>query len=250
MNNDSFMSPKNHVAMMSQCTFSPATVASRHTALPRFTGSDKEKLSECLNSLSRGPTGQPLFNEHTESAYARSLERVDNFLMSALDLEGRQATKEGGPSALYVCGSPGTGKTFGVKWCCERAATEFSTSGQTIHVANMKLSNVPHITQVLEDIGEQCGMTNVTMASFESMLKSTKKSSVVVAVLDEIDMMVSVGKRIGDSFSEKALRLLLSWAADPDMRFIVIGISNAVGNDKYVRLQQLGKVSHFCLAVA
>ena len=82
-------------------------------------------------------------------------------------------------------------------------------------------------------------------AKVEKYLKS-RRTSPLVLVLDEIDMLLSYSSRSIDKLSggDMLIKNLLNWAANSECSFVVIGISNAVDNGYTERLQSLGRISH------
>ncbi len=78
-----------------------------------------------------------------------------------------------------------------------------------------------------------------------SIWKRIKKEMILV-VVDEIDLLVSKSNQAVEgrlSGTEGVLQTLLDYAGDEAMPFAVIGISNSSANDKYHRLNEIGKVS-------
>lgn len=111
--------------------------------------------------------------------------------------------------------------------------------------------NAAHISspqQILHKIAGSVDNKPLDIKKVELSLLQTKKNRKhppVILILDEIDLLL-VGKnnRIQTAKGEEPfLKTLFRWASDPQSKFILIGISNSVGNRNAKRLDKLGKVS-------
>jgi hypothetical protein len=262
LGNDASGEPARHL-FPSNVSLSPVTVASRPSPLPDFAGTDKERLTMCLDALRPSQVDAPVFDADGTSHFSVNLKRVENFLTAVIDSEGEHGHVSSSPiaisdcisppAALYVCGVPGTGKSLGIKWCCRKAVAKaaehsdnYGLEAKFIHIKAAHLQGLP---EFYKEIASGLGLKSFKKDTIQKMLShqgSKAKRILLIVALDEIDLFISdspndVGKVTGRT--EKVAQVMLSWAADPKVRFALIGISNSIGNAKYARLQQLGKVS-------
>jgi hypothetical protein len=262
LGNDSSDEPARDL-FPSNVSLSPATVASRPSPRPDFSGTDKERLTRCLETLRISQeVDAPEFDADGTSHLSVNLKRVENFLTAVIESDGEHGHISSSPdvssdcisppAALYVCGVPGIGKSLGIKWCCRKAvATAAERSENHLLEARFIHINAAHLQGLPEfyrEIATGLGLKSFKKESIQKKLshegKKLKRTLLIVA-MDEIDLLISdspndVEKVTG---TEKVAQVMLSWAADPKVRFALIGISNSSGNAKYARLQQLGKVS-------
>jgi hypothetical protein len=222
-------------------------------ALPEFDGTAEEKLSASLAALKMTHQAENNSFYRSGTHFASNLKTILNFLRSSIASRGVHGGNEGEPAALYVCGVPGIGKTSGVKWCCTKAIEETTSNSKykgptpmVVHINASHLSSASKPERILlNELAGAVGMNNPETQQKASISKRIKKEMILV-VVDEIDLLVSksnqeVGGRL--SGTEGVLQTLLGFAEDDSMPFAVIGISNSSGNDKYHRLNEIGKVS-------
>jgi Cdc6-like AAA superfamily ATPase len=221
--------------------------------LPVIQGTDKERLLGCIEALNQTNEVDHFSFDNGESRFEQNLNRVMTFLNAAITTQGEHGGRPGDPTALYICGVPGIGKTSGIKWCCNKMIQEVEKG--TIRVEGnwkpriceinaTRLQNVQNpMKDVIESMGKAMGLSKLTMSNVERKLK---QGGLLILVVDEIDTLVSVSKsgNIGKHpASERVVQKLLEWTSNDNMGLAVIGISNSTGNDKFCRLQELGKVS-------
>ena len=106
--------------------------------------------------------------------------------------------------------------------------------------ASSILNDIKEEMQVAGSAGE-----DAIYAKIEKRLLS-QRTSPLVLVLDEIDMLLSYSNRSTDNLSggDLLIKSFLTWSSNPNFSFVLIGISNAVDNGYTERLQSLGKISH------
>jgi AAA domain len=221
--------------------------------IPVFHGSDKEKLYSCLGALkpdhrSNIPT-ICFSNENNlkKSKFASNIGKVSNFVHGVLLSRGRNGdghkTLEAS-AALYVCGSPGLGKTSGVDWCCNTIAKLSSSSDVTMKICHVNAayltSQSTPLTMVIKEIAK-CMELKSQQPHENTITKYLRnKSDVIMIVIDEIDAFVTgSGRSTGGT---DCLRKLLQWANNPRMQMGLIGISNCMNDDNMSEIGELGKV--------
>jgi AAA domain len=231
----------------------PPPMDNQEVIIPLFEGSDKEKLSSCLDALHPAHrANMPTVCETTaeKSNFATNISKVSNFVQSVMKSRGRNGTghvTDESSAALYICGSPGLGKTSGVNWCCDNVAK--STASQQVkfkvcHVnAAYLTSQATPLTLVINEVSKSLGMktTQPSESAVLTSLRDTKKSAVLMIVIDEIDAFVTGGRRI--TAGRDCLRKLLSWANDPRLQIGLIGVSNCMNDDHVSEIGELGLVS-------
>jgi hypothetical protein len=249
--------------LLARALFPTVTVVSRPSPRPDFSGTDKERLTSCLDALRLSQeVDAPEFDADGTSHFSVNLKRVENFLTAVIDSAGEHGHLSSSPgvvsdclsspTALYVCGVPGIGKSLGIKWCCQnavaKAAERSESHGLEASFIPINAAHLQSLPRFYQEIASGLGLQSVKKDTIQKMLShqgpKAKRTLLIVAV-DEIDLLLSdspndVGKVTG---TEKVAQVMLSWAANPIIRFALIGISNSIGNAKYARLQQLGKVS-------
>ena len=231
--------------------------ASDNASLPEFHGNDQQKLQACLDALkSSHETDRPTFSSDSNSKFTANLRAVSDFLQAAMKSQGEHGGRLGEPAALFVCGAPGTGKTSGVKWCCETAVNSWGSEGPVTaaicHINAGHLISEPDPWQcVLGEIRVHLGIKTETpkLATIEQKMKRNEddpKGTFLVVVVDEVDSLVS--SRTSDVENcnvrrEKCLQTLLEWAKDPDKQMAFIGISNCANDERTIRIHEVGAVS-------
>jgi hypothetical protein len=225
--------------------------------LPEIEGTAEEKLTASLDALKM--TNQAENNSFYRSGthFASNLKTILKFLCASIESKGGHGGKEGEPAALYVCGAPGIGKTSGVKWCCTKAIEETTSNsdyeGPTptvvhINAGHMSSASKPEAI-LLEEVARALGMKKPEKQKKNNILTNIKTNQMILVVVDEIDLLVSAssqmleGRRPG---TEGVIQTLLGYAQDETMPLALIGISNSSANDKYHRLNEIGKVRSAC----
>lgn len=236
---------------------------------------DSEKLSQCLanlnnpndvlgdeeSSLCLGPTDSK-FRKNVAGVFCLLEKMVQSRILDTLSNGGSNMTNE--PAAMYVCGVPGTGKTSGIQFCCNKVVnnfTEGSWSGEKIEPVVVEI-NAARLTscgpenakrQLIQTIWSCCkkkgnGDEKTLMKSMQTR-RSNGKKLFVILVLDEIDQLVS-NKSTGNTANggEKLLRELSFWSKNSDYRFALIGIGNSINNSKQRRVKQFVKVRQYCVS--
>jgi ATPase family associated with various cellular activities (AAA) len=216
-------------------------------------GTDKERLLTCIEALNQTNEVDHFSYGNGESRFEQNLNHVMTFLNAAITTQGEHGGHPGDPTALYICGVPGIGKTSGVKWCCNKMIQEVEK--RTIRVEGnwtpllcevnaTRLQNVQNpLKELIESMSKALGLSKISMSNVERKLK---QGGLLILVVDEIDTLVSSASKRGNSGKlsgrERVVQKLLEWTSDDNMGLAVIGISNSTGNDKFCRLQELGKV--------
>lgn len=192
-------------------------------------------LDECLKRLSSCTSGERLAVLQ-DTSFGRNLREIFNFIMET-------ASGTGEASSLYISGTPGVGKTSGVRWCLEAASSDetFETRSCIVSASSLASKNDAKeaiISSIAESIDSGARTEN-------GLRQQLKKGPHFFLVIDEMDHMVSVNESDGERRvgAENVLSTLVDWSQDPDLRFSLIGISNAIGNQSYQRLRQVFPVS-------
>ena len=221
--------------------------------LPEIEGTAEEKLTASLDALKM--TNQAENNSFYRSGthFASNLKTILKFLCASIESQGGHGGKQGEPAALYVCGVPGIGKTSGVKWCCAKAIEQTTNNsdyeGPTPTVVHINAGHMSSASKpegiLLEEMARALGMKAPEKRKKSNILKHIKANEMILVVVDEIDLLVSEssqmleGRRTG---TEGVIQTLLGYAQDETMPIALIGISNSSANNKYHRLNEIGKV--------
>lgn len=192
-----------------------------------YQGSDKEKLECCLEALKPSSvSGNLVIPKGTK--YNKNLGEIYAYLNKCV----KKHVDDDEPNLLYVCGAPGTGKTSGVEWCCEKIISEMSRSGQKVVLCNISAchlaSSVDPLTTMLEYIAASLGLNRQSRNAIMNRLRQ-ESSPWLLVIVDEIDMLVNC---------ESALTTLAGFATDPVLKATLIGISNSTGDTKYALLHE------------
>lgn len=240
--------------------------------------SDSEKLGQCLQKLGDEMECNGRYNGFalggTESKLRKNIsaisaileEMIQSRVMDSLSSTVNNMKSE--TAALYVCGVPGTGKSSGIQFCCNRIldrAKNNPTFMQGVEPIVVEI-NAAHLaacktgdslkSKVVNDIWEKCdsSMSKRTENALFKRLSSTragKKPGFVILVLDEVDQLMKENETKATNAAEKLLEQLNKWASDPTCRFALICIGNSMNNSKQRRLEEFVKVWNssrfFCL---
>jgi hypothetical protein len=221
--------------------------------LPEIEGTAEEKLTASLDALKMINQAESNSFYRSGTHFASNLKTILKFLCASIESKGGHGGKQGEPAALYVCGVPGIGKTSGVKWCCTKAIEETTNNsdyeGPTptvvhINAGHMSSASKPEGT-LLKELARALGMKAPEIQKKTNILKHIKAKHMMLVVVDEIDLLVSgssqalEGRRPG---TEGVIQTLLDYAQDETMPIALIGISNSASNNKYHRLNEIGKV--------
>jgi len=160
------------------------------------------------------------------------------------------------PASLYICGSPGIGKTTAVNWCAEKVmkSSKRLLNSQNIRPVLVNI-NCTHLagaskleTNLFEELRTQCALRDGDAKKLvEKAIKSSRQNDpkrLVILVLDEIDQFIDATTSVEGpkTAGEKLLRELGDWSRDPSCRFVLIGIGNAMNNNKYRRIGKFVQV--------
>lgn len=211
----------------------------------------RRKLTACRNLL----TAETRLHFRQGGHFHRNLQRVEAFVRSVVESEGAHGGNTGSPPSLYVCGGPGVGKTAGVRWCCDELIKEYSEQGGIhqrlvvcyINANYLQTSPDPQLP-VLQRLAQALGSKANGSPRFQDIKsKLTKSNTLVLLVVDELDVLVSEGASglPSDeplSRQEEALSAMAAWARDENVPLGLIGIANTRGREKYHRLKELGEV--------
>lgn len=201
------------------------------------------KLNSCIDAL-QGSSKLESLSILPNSRFHNQIREIEKFVQSF----ARSDNKKPSQSSLYVCGSPGVGKTCSILWCCEK---------ETSHT---NINEIGHLTFCHINLGhlqsDPNGMETLmqTMADAldttpNKVLKSlgcnSKPSRKLILILDEIDLLVQERGSSRTSSKEKILENVIKWIENPALSFALIGISNSVANHRFMRLNSICKVGHF-----
>ena len=224
--------------------------AQKRACLPDRKRLSRSKLEACLEALGpKGATGGIALVH--DGNYAKSLAEVYTFLSAVVTSEGANGGCDFDPPALYVCGGPGTGKTSGVTWCCEEVIREKARSlkkGQSKPVyAVMNAANISSGKQLWTGIGRAFGLANTSPENVKKFLSrgQSEYPKIKLLVIDEIDQLVC-SPATGRSPTAPALKELFDLSRSGQGGFGLVGVSNAIVNQNYALLQELGQVSIDC----
>ena len=199
-----------------------------------------EKLSACLVNLRK--------NEIVaHGQLSNSIGRIRSFVDTVIESKGRKGDGTGSNKTpiLYLCGNPGTGKTMSTTKICQDAIAakaeskdEWEKDPRVCHISCPSLQNFKY-QEGMRKVMERMGMKS-------SQLKRSANddiNSAKILILDEVDQL------LGSKGTEAILKQLSSWAKDEGYLLSIIGISNAVYNNKTNRLMEYGMVGskHCCL---
>jgi hypothetical protein len=229
----------------SDCTLPPQP---NSLSTPEMKATVGAKLLSCLRVLQTSSRYKKLANldERKSSQFKDQVGQIEKFLRAAISSKQTSGHSKFETPILYVCGSPGVGKTTAVDWCCDQAVKSVK-NGEIADCANLRICHVNSVspgdaaTSILNKIADCLDITkkNITMKSLAAYLKKTDE--MVVLVIDEVDEMVSSrGNSSLNSESEKTLRELCEWASVPSCKVALIGISNAVEGLAATRLKMIG----------
>lgn len=123
--------------------------------------------------------------------------------------------------------------------------------GETVKLLHMNGSSQPTYDSALTTIANCLGLQNNDTLTIEKKLtRASGRKLTLLVIVDEIDLLISENSNGTEAVGkEKIVKLFLSWANDPELRFGLIGISNSLGNRKRERLHQLGSVSELLLGM-
>ncbi|CAB9509564.1 complex subunit [Seminavis robusta] len=192
---------------------------------------------------------------HFQQSTFSVLRLLRGFVQSRLKETGKQ------PATMFICGSPGIGKTTAVDYCCEQVKNDFSSqdgscrhSGVTPVVVSINCSKFGTGAEVLDSVKDkiwaECKGTgsarndNVLKKQLTSTNKNDPSRRFLILVLDEIDQLVhqdSVSENPRDN-KEKLIDFFSAWASDSSYRVALIGIGNTMAGPKFRRLKGLMSV--------
>jgi hypothetical protein len=201
----------------------------------------RDKLQSCADALKLRPDQ----NMIVAGRRAESLAEIARFVKSAIGSKGRKGYRDA-PAFLHVCGAPGSGKTMGVKRCCDKAVEQAKRESEKWEKnPAVKFMNASPLLNRSKESALQKTLEEIELHSWQRLKISNSdedsNNAAMILVLDEFDLLVADSG--SNSGTEEYLRTLIRWASDQTMRFVLIGISNTVGdNKKGHRLKNLGMV--------
>lgn len=232
------VAPKQHVSTETENTevapkqpVSIEEVAIEEVVLPGTSNADK--IRACKANL-----GSTEIVAHGQ--LADSMARIQSFVDTVIESKGKKGpeTRTFQHPILYICGSPGTGKTMSTTKLCRDAIAaktkskeEWEKAPRLCHISCPSLQNFKY-QEGMKKLMHRIGMR-------ESQLKRSsndENNAAVILILDEVDQL------LGSKGTESILKQLSSWAKDENYVLSIIGISNAVFNSKTNRLKMYGMV--------
>lgn len=221
-----------------------------------------QKLKACQNAL--GSSFNVLrslsaTDSKDPTLFQKNVDIIRTFLREAIDSDGAHGQEEGDPACLYVCGSPGVGKTSSIKWAikeAERYASEQQDLDNLLvpsfcFLNAADVGSPKNVTDMMANAlslsKKRTSLENVKKALGPSQNgKGAPKCSCLIMVIDEIELLLSDKNSTSDkpmSSGEAVLKMLGDWSAAHDFHFALVGISNSIGNEHAKRLQRFGLVS-------
>ena len=202
----------------------------------------RQKLRNCLSKMKKDHSDKIV---HT-GKLSSSLSKIRKFLKAVVRSRGRQGGNDTHP-ILYVCGSPGTGKTMSTRQLCDDVVAAHTAKLEEWEEAPiyryLNCSQIQSFSKkdAMEKIFD---LLNVPKKARLSRPSDEAKGHAKILILDEIDQLC------GSSGTENCLATLLEWASDAKNQLCVIGISNSVQDAKSRRLGDLGMVSSLVVCFA
>ena len=216
-------------------------------ALPDMKRTVAEKL-RCCQSVLHSDEVEDMFTN--SSRVKKHVQEISLFLKRAMNAYGGGKKSRFYPSSMYICGGPGTGKTTTLNKCIDTCSKEYSDARFLFrNVVSCGADGPSQASRLLQDINNELLCSGD--ASYDEIEKclacppgKAGKVAPFVLVLDEIDMLLSGSIRSDGKLSggNKLIERMLRWAADPHCAFSLIGISNAVDDDRTRRLEELGDI--------
>lgn len=210
---------------------------------------DHERLSLGVAALKESGN-VPVFSEG--SSVEKNLKRVHDMIQSVIRSVGRHGgehsdSRLASSKALYACGVPGTGKTMSLSWICQyviklheegRIGVEHDDDEEDAKWNFLRVNvNGKSANDVRNEIASSVQCRNV------KHIPGRLKKVGLVLIVDEIDFM------LGSQEGKKLLTNLLESANNQDLRFALIGISNAQMDEKYAEMQEIGTVRRLSMFV-
>lgn len=126
----------------------------------------------------------------------------------------------GSKSSLYMCGMPGTGKTATFLY----AVSTLQNSDKSflfVHVNCMKLAKPNEIYTVIhQEIFDSKKHPNASFKALDNYVKSSKKKTPVVILLDELDALINR--------KQDVVYNIFNWSTLKGSSFIITGIANTM----------------------
>ena len=204
--------------------------------LPGLTNDDM--LSACLVNLRKNEIV-------SHGQLSNSIARIRNFVDAVIESKGRRADDSNSP-VLYICGNPGTGKTMSATKICQDAiAAKLETKEEWEKAPGFHHISCPSFQKFKYQEGMKKFFERIERKPAQLKRSSNDDhNSATILILDEVDQL------LGNKGTEAILKQLSSWAQDPNYMLSIIGISNAVFNNKTNRLKEYGMVSQNSLSAA
>ena len=213
-------------------------------SIPDMKRTVAEKL-RCCQSVLHSDEVEDMFTNSPR--VKKHVQAIRSFLERAMTAYGRGKGRFY-PSSLYICGGPGTGKTTSLNMCIETCSKDHSDARFLFrNVVSCGADGPSQAKRLLEDIKNKLRCSGeASYAKIEKALSCPpsreRRVAPFVLVLDEIDMLLSGGVRSDGKLvgGNKLIHTMLRWAADPNCAFSLIGVSNAVDDDRTRTLNALG----------
>ncbi|KAL1922448.1 uncharacterized protein VTP21DRAFT_9987 [Calcarisporiella thermophila] len=122
------------------------------------------------------------------------------------------------PGALYISGSPGSGKSALLLEITNEMGNDFRK--RKVKVVKLNCMAVSDPKTIYSKLLREARGTDGDCGDLEKLVRSTRANSMYVFILDEIDQLLTKDQDV--------LYKLFEWASMPDSRLVLIGIANAL----------------------
>jgi len=211
-----------------------------------------EKLLSCKRVLQNAPRRGKLsiVGSAVESKFKKQVNAIQNFLTTAISGTGS--------NILYVCGSPGVGKSSAVDWSCSQAKKQVKAGNfkdfKIFSHGVIKSTSSNDDRVFLNNLFDVLGLETNRSLSIQGLRKHLvkKKETFVTLIIDEVDNIVNTTKAGDTSLNktESLLGELCRVANDPDYPFSLIGIANSISSNETRRLRDIGMMDGDKIAFA
>lgn len=224
---------------------------------------DVNKLKLCLDKLESTRASDSTWLGEKGNHFRKNAFAVRTFLGEMVRNRGPSALEniedDNGRNSLYICGTPGIGKTTAVNWCTQHLIEQYEDDNIDLVVVNLNCSQFASggdnvRKSFFKKVWAGCNSGKRSNGDAEGFLtrslKSTNagkaKKKFLILVLDEIDQLVDPTSELKNAkgSGEVLLQHLSGWTvAGEKMRFALVGIGNAMNNVKYRRADKFVQFS-------